>query len=200
MSANWLYQPPIPKDLTLVKSYVVFDTETTGLKPQDERLLEISALRVIDGQIAGRFSSLVNPQRDILPFISGLTGIDNRMVSDAPDESVVVPAFMDFAGRDILIGHNVNFDINFINAACIRLGHPKLNNLFIDTLQISRLFLPSLGHHKLEDLVRYFNLTNDSAHRAWSDCLATQQLFECLVRFQIDHQVILTKHKAICQV
>lgn len=195
MSANWLHRQGQPKFLSDLKSYVVFDTETTGLKPQEDELLEISALKIENGKETGRFSQLLHPSKSINPFISNLTGITNEMVADAPNSSEIMPQFITFVGKLPLVGHNVSFDIHFVNATCERHNLPVFNNIFVDTLQISRILIPDLKHYKLSDLVLFFNLTNDSAHRAWSDCQATYELLLALTEYQNEHEVELRCRK-----
>ena len=94
--------------------YTIVDIETTGLSPQQCEIIEISALKIRNDKIKAKFSTLVKPEGLIGRFITKLTGITNLMVENAPKIDKVLPKFLEFAGNDCIIGHNVNFDINFI--------------------------------------------------------------------------------------
>ena len=91
----------------MLKSYTAFDVETTGLDPQINEIIEIGALKVRDGKVAGRFMEFIRPKDTISGTITNLTGITNEMVADARSEAEVIPAFLDFCEDDVLIGHNV---------------------------------------------------------------------------------------------
>jgi len=160
---------------------VVFDIETTGLSETCDEITEIGALRIRDGKVVDEFAQLVKPEKEISAYITRLTGISNEMVKDAPSIAQVLPKFLDFVGEDIVVGHNVNFDINFIYFNTeIHLGIPFTNN-YVDTMVLSRKLLPKLEHHRLCDLVEYYHVNNKNAHRALSDCMAT---YECLMKMK----------------
>ncbi len=197
MRANWLLnKSQEPKILRMVKNFVVFDVETTGLNPESDELIEIAALKVTDGEISSRFNSLICPKCVIPPYIEKLTGINSAMVIGAPDIATTLPAFRDFLGQEILIGHNVTFDIRFINMAAKRLGLAKLDNTFIDTLQLARLLVPNLSHYRLSDLVAHFALENQASHRAWGDTAATLALFNTLALYQEKNNLLLSRKGA----
>lgn len=160
---------------------VVLDIETTGLSPSWDEIIEISALRVRDGQIADTFSSLVKPENEIDEFITELTGITNEMLASAPSEADVLPLALDFIGADIIVGHNVNFDINFLYDHSLRLLKKPLTNDFVDTMRISRKVLPELEHHRLCDIAKALNVEPKGEHRALADCETT---FGCLCRMK----------------
>ena len=109
--------------LDLVSSYVAIDIETTGLDPLFDDIIELGAVRIQNGEEVDVFNALVNPGYDIDPFIIDLTGITNEMLNGALPISKVLPLFLEFAGNELLIGHNVNFDINFIFDACKNNNH-----------------------------------------------------------------------------
>ena len=168
--------------------FTVFDVETTGLKPNSDHIIEISALRYRNGAPTESFSTLVCPPltesyclRDgewglhsyyIPPEITKLTGITDDMVKEMPRIEEVLPKFIQFIGEDILVGHNVKFDVNFILAAGVELLNP-----LIDTMRIARRAFPELAHHRLQDVVKACGVSNDKAHRALSDCRATGDSF-----------------------
>jgi DNA polymerase III epsilon subunit family exonuclease len=107
-------EPPAKSILISAQRYVALDIETTGLDPALEQILELAAVRVEDGKITERFSQLIRPTKPISPFIIQLTGIDDRMVADAPSIQEVLPAFLEFLGEDLILGHNTAFDLRFI--------------------------------------------------------------------------------------
>lgn len=115
----------------------------------------------------------------ISDLIEDLTGITNDMLLNAPTEDVVMPHFYDFIGNHILVGHNVNFDINFLYDSCQRCGFVLRNN-YIDTLRIARKLLPEIQHHRLSDLAEYFKIVPDGAHRAEADVITTIMCFDAL--------------------
>ena len=98
----------------MLKSYIAFDVETTGLNPLENEIIEIGALKVRDGKVAERFMEFIRPTVSISPAITSLTGITNEMVSDARPRCQVVSDFLDFCEEDVLIGHNVSFDYSFM--------------------------------------------------------------------------------------
>ena len=98
----------------MLRSYIAFDIETTGLNPMENEIIEIGALKVRDGIVAERFMEFIHPITPISPMITGLTGITNEMVADARSRSQVVSDFLDFCGDEVLIGHNLPFDYGFV--------------------------------------------------------------------------------------
>lgn len=182
--------------IALPSEYVVIDTETTGLDYEYCNIIELSAIKYSDGKAMGTFSTLVKPPlektyfplrnngegewcvRYVDSFITDLTGITNEMLETAPLPSEVLPAFLDFIGNSILIGHNVNFDVNFIYDAVERECSTHLSNDFIDTMRIARKLFPDLAHHRLSDIASVCNIDQPSAHRAEADCIVTAQCFE----------------------
>lgn len=161
-------------------NYVAVDLETTGLNPSDEEIIEFAAVRVVNGQVAETFSSLANPRREISEEITKITGITNEMLKDAPDVADVFKDFLAFVGDSVVVGHNVNFDINFIYDSCERHGLGPFSNNFVDTMRISRKCTVGARNHKLDTLLKHYGIVNDNAHRALSDTLCTQQLYEII--------------------
>ena len=118
----------------MLKSYIAFDVETTGLNPRENEIIEIGALKVRNGKVAERFMEFIRPQAPISPAITGLTGITNEMVEGARPRCQVVPDFLDFCGDDVLIGHNVTFDYSFMKCSAAADGLP-FEKMGIDTLR-----------------------------------------------------------------
>ena len=164
-----------------VSDYTVFDLETTGVSPQTDKVIEISAIKVRNGQVVGEFSSLVNPMRNIPYGATRVNGITDEMVADKPVFEEVLGDFLDFIEDDILVGHNIHdFDMKFIHRDCEAFFRMFLGNDYIDTLPLARKCLPQLGHHKLTDLAMYYKISINGAHRALNDCRMNQLVFERL--------------------
>ena len=164
-----------------VSDYTVFDLETTGVSPQTDKVIEISAIKVRNGKAVGEFSSLVNPMRNIPYGATRVNGITDEMVADKPVFEKVLGDFLDFVEDDILVGHNIHdFDMKFIHRDCEAFFRMFLGNDYIDTLPLARKCLPQLGHHKLTDLAMYYKISINGAHRALNDCRMNQLVFEKL--------------------
>ena len=163
--------------------YTVLDIETTSLDSFSGEIVEISAIKVRNRKEVDSFSKLIKTKNEIGYFTTRLTGITNEMVEKQGSELVdVLQEFKNFLDNDIIVGHNVNFDINFIYDSMEENLNEYLSNDFVDTLRISRKVLPNLRHHKLDDLIRYFNLTRRNEHRALNDCILTNQVYINLVK------------------
>ena len=121
----------------MLRSYIAFDIETTGLNPMENEIIEIGALKVREGRVAERFMEFIHPISPISPMITGLTGITNKMVADARSRSQVVSDFLDFCGEDILVGHNVIFDYSFVKCSAVQDGL-SFEKMGIDTLKIAK--------------------------------------------------------------
>lgn len=159
----------------LLNDYCVIDTETTGLSPLEHELIEIGILKIRNGKIVSRYSQLIHPHQAIDPFITNLTGISNEMVADMPDVDEVKQMVLNFIGEDVLLGHNIHFDIKFLNAGF----QMELQNDLMDTLQFAKKLYPELAHHRLTDLSNYLHLSVNE-HRALADCMTTYQLYETI--------------------
>jgi DNA polymerase-3 subunit alpha (Gram-positive type) len=159
--------------------YVAFDIETTGLNPKYEKIIEIGAVKVKDGKIADRFSTFVNPAKSIPERIVELTGICDEDLREAPYIEEVLDRFMEFAGDEVLLGHNLVFDYSFIKKAAVNQKKTFERN-GIDTLRIARRFLNGLESRKLGFLCDYYNIHLD-AHRALNDAIAAHEIYQRLV-------------------
>lgn len=192
--------------IDLPDDYCVIDIETTGYDFTFDSIIEVSALRVRGRSVVDSFSSLVKPTKFYIfddedddeddedfpvrslssatgyyfidQFITDLTGITNEMLETAPDPKDVLPAFLSFIGGDLLVGHNVNFDINFLYDAAEAENLGVLRNDFIDTLRFSRKVFPDLNHHRLSDTAAACSVSCEGAHRALADCKITFACFE----------------------
>lgn len=151
----------------------VIDIETTGLDYFYDEIIEISAIKVVDGHFSDTFSQLVRPDEPISDFITQLTGITNDMLADKPSIKDALPLFLDFIGDSLLVGYNVNFDINFLYDAAKEYLNVEFDNDYVDVLRIARRIHPELPRRKLKDMVSYYNLDDIGSHRAEADSIQT---------------------------
>lgn len=156
--------------------YVVFDLETTGLDAMHDLIIEIGAIKIINGEIKQSFSCLVNPGIEIPPRITEITNITDQMVENCYKIEDVIGDFYKFTRNSIMVAHNAPFDMGFISVAGKKYLY-DFDNAYIDTLAMSRQTLPSLRHHNLESICKYFNVSLIGAHRAVNDALATAKVF-----------------------
>ena len=164
------------KGQSLQESYVVFDIETTGFSPINNRIIEIGAVKVVNGEIADRFSTFVNPQVPIPFEIEKLTSINDSMVMDADTIDVVLPKFMEFIEGTILVAHNASFDISFIKENCKRLGIPY-DYTHVDTVGIARSLLTGQAKYTLDAVAKTLGISLDNHHRAVDDAECTAEIF-----------------------
>lgn len=164
--------------LEAATEYVALDVETTGLDPYFDEVIEVSAVRYKDGAAVGSFTSLVKPNNEVDEFITELTGITNDMLANAPALPEVLPQLLNFVGSSVIVGHNVNFDINFIYDTVSRCNLGAFSNDFIDTMRIARLAFKGLENYRLTTLVKVFGIANIPQHRAEADCLAAAGCYE----------------------
>ena len=161
--------------------YVIFDIETTGLSPEKDAIIEISALRVKGGDIEDEFSTLVNPGMHIPYASSSVTGITDDMVEGAPSIEEALKDFVSFIGGDIIVGHNIrNFDLKFIQRDALRFLGRQIPNEYVDTLVIARRYLPELESRSLENLSYHYHISYEGAHRALADCHINKQVYDRL--------------------
>lgn len=155
-------------DGSLDGDFIVFDLETTGLKPATEEITEIAAVLVREGEIKDSFQTYVNPHKPIPPEITELTGISDETVADAPDLPEALDKFFAFMGDRVLVAHNAGFDLSFLKAACKKLEIER-EFTYIDTLEMSRIMLPHLSRFKLNILAKELQVGPFEHHRASED-------------------------------
>ncbi len=177
-----------PKNATAIdknESYVVFDIETTGLSAQANKITEIGAVKIENGEKADVFSQLVNPECDIPQNITELTGITNEMVKDMPTISEVLPKFLEFCKGATVVAHNASFDCGFIryNAACLGLD---FHNKILDTLRLSRELYPNEAKHSLNVVCQRLGVSLENHHRAVDDATATADIFLKFMEMKTD--------------
>jgi DNA polymerase-3 subunit epsilon len=163
-------------------TFCVLDLETTGGSPRDCAITEIGAVKYRGGELLGTFQTLVDPGLPIPPFITILTGITEAMVVEAPDIAAALPAFLEFIGDSVIVGHNVRFDMSFLNAAAIENGYPKLGNDTVDTAALGRrLVREEVRNLRLQSLAAHFRSPVTPNHRALEDARATAHVLHGLL-------------------
>lgn len=160
--------------------YCVIDIETTGLDRTEDKIIEISALKIRNNEIVNKFTQLIKPSIPIPSSATAINGITNKMVENAPTLKETLLRFLQFVGDDVVIGHNVgDFDLQFINNACqTELGR-SFSNDYIDTLLLARGTFNFVSNYKLSTLCRELNI-NRSEHRAETDCISTKELYDII--------------------
>lgn len=162
--------------------FCILDLETTGATAADCEITEIGAVKFVGGEQTGSFQTLVNPGTDIPPFITVLTGITEAMVVEAPMIEEALPSFLEFIGDAVIVGHNIRFDMSFLNAAAVRLGYGEIPNRTVDTLGLARrLVRPDVRNLKLSTLAAHFRAPAPPTHRAFDDAVATAHVFWSLL-------------------
>ncbi len=161
---------------SLDASYVVFDIETTGFHPFKNKIIEIGAVKVINGEITDRFSEFINPRVPIPFTIERLTGINDAMVCDAPGVEEILPKFLSFCEGCVLVAHNASFDTSFIRYNAEQLGI-EFPPTYVDTVGLARFLLPHLGRFKLDTVAKELHVSLENHHRAVDDAGATAEIF-----------------------
>lgn len=164
--------------IDLIDDYVVVDLETTGFSPCWDMIIELGAVKVSSGEIAGTYQTLVNPESPIDNFVTEHTGITNDMLSTAPVLCDVLQPLIDFIGDAVIVAHNANFDINFLYDNCKDILDTPFKNNYIDTMRLSRKLFRDEPHHRLCDLVDRCELGGVVEHRSLSDAMYTYQAYE----------------------
>ncbi|HEY3427848.1 MAG TPA: exonuclease domain-containing protein, partial [Acidimicrobiia bacterium] len=168
-------------------TFCVLDLETTGGSPLSCAITEIGAVKYRGGELLGTFATLVNPGTGIPPFITILTGITQQMVLAAPPIEAALPAFLEFCRGAVIVGHNVRFDLSFLDSACRRLEHPLVGSepggrRQVDTVGLARrLIRPEVRDLTLATLAHHFRSPTPPIHRALEDARATAHVFHSLL-------------------
>lgn len=160
------------------KSYTIFDFETSGLDPKKDRVIEMAAIRVVDGVIASEFSTLVRYDGKLSPKITELTGITDDMTACGMDEDTAFRILNRILGDHILIAHNALFDLGFLHHSLMRIAGRSFRNDFIDTLTISRE--RHVYPHTLKDMSDRYGIPLIGGHRALNDVIACWELFRAM--------------------
>lgn len=169
--------------LKWVDNYVLLDIETTGLSPSRDDIIEIGAIKVKENKIIDTYNTLIKINRSLNPFITRLTGITDKMLETGKERDEALKEFIDFTGNEIIMGHNVNFDINFIYDKCLSYLDYYLSNDFVDTMRIAKNILPNIENYKLGTLANYFGVDYSSAHRGLNDVEITYEVYNKLKKY-----------------
>ncbi|MEG2349005.1 MAG: 3'-5' exonuclease [Hungatella sp.] len=161
----------------MINSYIAIDLETTGLDPKMDKIIEIGALKVVDGQVVEEYATLVNPRRKLEPQTIELTGIDNLMLEETPGIEEVIEEIVQFCEGFALLGHHIIFDYSFLKRAAVN-GGLTFEKKGMDTLLLCREFMPAEVKKNLAVACRYYQVENQHAHRALSDAYAAHELYQ----------------------
>jgi len=165
----------------LLKEYISVDLEMSGLNPKEDRIIEIGAVKVINGEVTEHFTRLVNPHRKISPEIRNLTGLTNEELEDGVEDWEAICEFIDFAGELPFVGHHIISDVSFIRT--VAANHKvSVPNPVVDTLDISRKLLPHEQKKSLEALCVYAEIDRSKGHRAYDDAYATHLLLQWMMK------------------
>lgn len=165
------------KSRKLVNDYVVFDLETTGFDCNQNKIIEIGALKYKNNELVDTFNILINPKEKLESKIIKLTGITDEMLKDCETIETILPKFINFIEDLTLIAHNGSFDLGFIESNINKLKLDMIENKNIDTLYLARKYIPESENHKLETLKKKFKL-NYGSHRALEDCYVTNYIYQ----------------------
>lgn len=181
------------KGQKLTDDFVVFDLETTGFSPVNDRIIEIGAVRVSGGKISEKYSTFVNPGIHIPERITELTTITDSMVEEAPGIETVLPEFLEFIGDNVLVAHNAGFDHGFIKTKAREQG-VETDFTVVDTVGLARVLFPELAKFKLDNIAKKLKISLENHHRAVDDAGATAEIFEKFVEMFAEQEVYdLTK-------
>ena len=164
------------KGQSLKGTYVVFDLETTGFSSVKDKIIEIGAVKVENGEITDKYSTFVNPKIPIPFRITQLTSITDEMVMNSPEIETILPQFLEFVGDAVLVAHNASFDVSFIEENCRNQGiEPDFTS--VDTVGLARVLLPTLSKFKLNIVAKALNISQEHHHRAVDDARVTAEIY-----------------------
>lgn len=161
----------------MCRNYVALDIETTGLRPEQDEIIEIGAVRYREGVPVETYSSLIKPNSMVSSRITEITGITNEMVKNERPCEVVLPEFLAFVGEEDIIGHNVRFDYSFLKAHAYK-QKKGFDNKAIDTLYLAKKLHTDLESRALGAMCSHYGIINEHAHRAYDDAKACAELYE----------------------
>lgn len=162
-------------------TFVVFDLETTGFSAEVDRIIEIGAIKIKNGEIVDNFSKFVNPKIPIPFRIEKLTGINDSMVMEAEPTEKILPEFLEFCGDAVMVAHNAGFDTSFIINNAERLGI-KYDPTIMDTVLLAQFVIPNLHNYKLDTLCKHLAVSLENHHRAVDDAQATAYIYLKMVK------------------
>ncbi len=166
--------------MPMFENYIVLDTETTGLYPSSDRIVELSMVRVRNHKVVAEYSQLFNPQKPISPGASAVNGISNDMVWDKPLITENKEEILDFLGEDVIVGHNIKFDMSFL---CNELGYKTMQKFdTLDTITMAKALYCGQRSYSLINLCRFLGIADSQKHRALADVYLTFSLLETMLK------------------
>lgn len=159
------------------QNYTIIDLETTGLKAESDEIIEYGALRIRDGKPAETFSTLVHVDRTVPANITELTGISNADLMQGMEPSQALRAFLEFVGKDVLLGQYISFDMDFLRKNCEKWELPFLTNKCIDLSKLARKKRCRMENYKLLTMMQHFGISDTLMHRALADCDCIYQVY-----------------------
>ena len=162
-----------------MNTYIAIDLETTGMHPKDDRIIEIAAIKVVEGKIKEQFTTFVNPQMTVPLKIQELTGITTEMAKTGLLTEEAIPKLLEFCGESPLLAHNIMFDYSFIKHKAVNLGM-EFECTGVDTLAIARKTLSTLTSRRLGALCEYYKIESGRSHRASDDAISAHLLYQKL--------------------
>lgn len=183
--SNQYNKNAIGKNLTkFIDDYVLVDIETTGFSLINDEIIEIGAIKVENNKIVKQYDELIKIDKILPQKITELTGITDNMLKNGKLPNIVLEEFIEFVGNNIIVGHNVNFDLGFLCNKCKKYLNYNLNNDYIDTLYLARKLVPNAINHKLGTLAKMFNISYEGAHRGLKDVEITYGVYNSLRKIQ----------------
>ncbi|MCK4695866.1 MAG: 3'-5' exoribonuclease, partial [Candidatus Cloacimonetes bacterium] len=180
-------------------NYIALDIETTGFDFLENEIIEIGAVKYTDSKPIEKFSVFVKPKKKVPQFIKQLTHITDEQLTSGETLKNALTLLKEFLRNDIIVCHNTSFDIGFINTKLGECGYPILSNQTIDTLTLSRIYLPYILNHKLETVAKYLKVSLENAHRAIFDAEATGSILIKLLDF-IDENISLQLNNKLLEI
>ncbi len=171
MNFEKIYSTPIEQ-----AAFCIFDVETTGLSPYNNKIIEIALVKISNLKIVDRFNTFINPGRRIPFYITNLTGINDDDVYDAPFFEDVADQLISFIDEDIIIAHNLSFDNSFLKKELIYCGRDEIRNTGVCTVKLARRLFPELKSKSLSSVANHLRLKNKEAHRASGDAEVTAKV------------------------
>ena len=163
--------------------FTAFDTETSSITPSTGRIIEIGAVRFTKDEIISSWNMIFNPHQILSPFIVNLTHISQQMVDESDVIDLHLKDFIEFTEDSVIVAHNAQFDMNFLNSECEKCCLPPVKNKVADTLKLSRLLFSDFTSHKLDFLANQFMIDKGSSHRALDDAKTCMELFNiCMIK------------------
>lgn len=163
-----------------VDDYVLVDIETTGFSPVKDDIIEIGAVQVKNNTIIKKYDQLIKINRALQPFTTRLTGITDKMLQEGIKINEALENFVEFIGDNVIIGHNVTFDLGFLSYNCKKYLNYNLNNDYVDTMCMARKLVPNSINYKLGTLANLFDVSYKGAHRGLKDVEITYEVYNKL--------------------